>query len=276
MVTRTDYSDDLVSAARSVLLELGHLLDAYREHMAVVGGWVPELLLPAAPIRPVGTLDVDVALNHRTLHEASYNTIHELLISRGYYQKPKHWPYQYFRRVTLQNREIEVRVDFLAGQYEGTGGKHEHQKVLDMRPLKARGCDLVFEQSSELRISGQLPDGSVDSTLVRIADIPSFIVMKGMALDGRMKEKDAWDIYRCIVNYPGGSEALAEALRPRLHNHLVQEGLGKIADKFASLDHYGPKAVADFEDPIHPEAHAIAQRDAYEQVHSLLEKVGLA
>ena len=88
MVTRTDYSDDLVSAARSVLLELGHLLDAYQEHMAVVGGWVPELLLPAAPIRPVGTLDVDVALNHRTLHEASYNTIHELLVSAAIIKSP--------------------------------------------------------------------------------------------------------------------------------------------------------------------------------------------
>ena len=166
-------------------------------------------------------------------------------------------------------------MDFLAGQYEGTGGKHEHQKVLDMRPLKAKAAISFLSRAANFASVDNCPTAasirspspsSLSSPSVRIANIPSFIVMKGMALDGRMKEKDAWDIYRCIVNYPGGSEALAEALRPRLHNHLVQEGLGKIADKFASLDHYGPKAAADFEDPFDPEARAIAQRDAYEQV----------
>jgi len=32
--------------------------------------------------------------------------------------------------------------------------------------------------------------------------------MKGMALDDRLKEKDAWDIYYCIQNYPGGLDHL--------------------------------------------------------------------
>lgn len=43
---RSDYPALAVEAARSVLLELGHLLGQYRQHIVVVGGWVPVFLCP--------------------------------------------------------------------------------------------------------------------------------------------------------------------------------------------------------------------------------------
>lgn len=46
MVKRSDYPALAVEAARSVLLELGHLLGQYRQHIVVVGGWVPVFLCP--------------------------------------------------------------------------------------------------------------------------------------------------------------------------------------------------------------------------------------
>ena len=46
MVTRKDYTVEKVRAARSVLLELVHLLGEYREEIALIGGWVPEILFP--------------------------------------------------------------------------------------------------------------------------------------------------------------------------------------------------------------------------------------
>ena len=46
-VTFRDYSGDLVEAAHSVLLELVRLLGEYRDDLVVVGGWVPQLILPA-------------------------------------------------------------------------------------------------------------------------------------------------------------------------------------------------------------------------------------
>ena len=44
MVKRTDYGEKAVSAARSVLIELSHLLGEYRDPFVIVEGWVPELL----------------------------------------------------------------------------------------------------------------------------------------------------------------------------------------------------------------------------------------
>ncbi len=46
MVTIRNYAEEIVEAARSVLLELGRLLGEYMDEIVVVGGWVPELLLP--------------------------------------------------------------------------------------------------------------------------------------------------------------------------------------------------------------------------------------
>ena len=98
--------------------------------------------------------------------------------------------------------------------------------------------------------------------------------MKGMALDDRLKEKDAWDIYYCLLNYPEGLDRIAKEFRPYLENGLVQEGLQKIARHFESEKHVGPRFVADFEEITDTEQRQIKERDAYERVNRLLELIG--
>jgi len=106
-----------------------------------------------------------------------------------------------------------------------------------------------------------------------VASIVPFLVMKGMALDERLKEKDAWDIYYCLQNYPGGLEQLVVDFRPHLGHGLVKEGLEKIAKHFGSEKHVGPKFVADFEEITEPEEREIRERDAYEKVRYFLDKL---
>ncbi|HJX16471.1 MAG TPA: hypothetical protein VJ386_12105 [Candidatus Deferrimicrobiaceae bacterium] len=112
-----------------------------------------------------------------------------------------------------------------------------------------------------------------DAVVVRVASIMPFLVMKGMALADRLKEKDPWDIYYCVRNYPGGLDALAEEVRPHARRGLVREGLGKIANAFASVDHIGPVSVADFEEVSDLEERAFLCRDAYEWINAMLERV---
>lgn len=69
MVTQRDYSEELVKAARSVLLELMHLLGEYWEHIVLVGGWVPDILLNRTDNPHIGSIDVDLALNHRKIRD---------------------------------------------------------------------------------------------------------------------------------------------------------------------------------------------------------------
>jgi len=122
-------------------------------------------------------------------------------------------------------------------------------------------------------LEGDLPDGGRDTVKIQVASMGAFLCMKGHALDGRLKEKDAWDIYYCVQEYPGGRDALVRRLQPMIDNRLVREALEKIGQHFASPEHRGPRHVADFEEATEPEARAAIQRDAYERVNYVLEQL---
>ncbi len=273
MVTRRDYTAEGVEAARSVLVELVHLLGGYKDDIVLIGGWVPEVLLPHYTGPHVGSMDVDIALNHQKIKEEGYKRIEALLQRRGYRQGEQ--PFIFFRTLKVDDKEIEVEVNLLAGEYEGTSKSHRHQKIQGIRARKVRGCDLVFEMRKEIKIEGRLPNGARDAVTVGVSSMVPFLVMKGMAMDARIKEKDAWDIYYCVLNYPGGIDSLAEEFKPHLHRALVREGLQKIAEKFSSEKAFGPKSIADFEEIEDPEEQERIQRDAYERVNALLKKLGI-
>ena len=269
-VNRTDYEAEAVEAAKSVILELFYTLGEYRDQMVLVGGWVPDLLFPNASPRHVGSMDVDIALDHRKFDDEGYRTVAAHLKERGYEQDTKQ-PFIYRKKIT---DKITVQVDLLAGEYEGTTKKHRTQKVQDVKPRKARGCDFAFESCVELDFSGTLPGGAKDRTTIRIASVVAILVMKGMALGDRLKEKDGYDVYFCVSNFPGGVDALVNEFQPHLSHGLVKEGLQKLSDKFATVDHFGPKSVADFENITEPEERARLIRDAFEQVRTLLDQLG--
>ena len=274
MVTQRDYNREAVDAARSVLLEILHVLGEYRDNIVLIGGWVPLFLCPSPEKPHVGSIDIDLALDHRKLTEAGYRTMQQLLLERGYEQGPQ--PFMFYRKVIAGDREIRVEVDLLGGEYGGTGRGHRTQKVQDIRVRKARGADLAFDSPVETTLDGSLPGGARDSVKLRVASIVPFIVMKSMALDSRLKEKDSWDIYYCIRNYPGGAEAVAEAFAPHVQHGLVKDGLQRLAKHFSSVDDIGPTHVADFEMIIDAEERDRVRRDAFEQVRYVLEQVGIA
>ena len=268
---RIDYTAAAVDAAKSVLIELTHILGEYRDDIVLVGGWIPELLIPQSQERHVGSIDVGLALNHKELTEAGYRMIGETLRRHGYVQDGQQ-PFIFHRTVRGQI----VQVDFLAGEYGGTGRSRRTQRVLDIQPRKARGCDLAFQiASATVIVKGQLPNGAADEVRIQIASVVPFLVMKGMALEDRRKAKDAYDIYFVLHNYPGGVDGVVQAFMPHLKLALVKEGLKKIAGKFATLDHVGPRDVAEFDDTLDEEERAIRQRDAFERVNSFLQQLNI-
>jgi hypothetical protein len=197
----------------------------------------------------------------------------EALTARGYQQDGSQ-PFRFRREVPVpEGKPITVVVDLLAGEYGGTGGSHRTQQVQDARARKARGCDLAFTNPEVIVLEGQIPGGGQDSVTLRVAGVVPWLVMKGMALADRVKEKDAYDVYVAVRNYPGGIPALAEAFRAHLGHTLVREGLSKIRKAFLSADHVGPRWVADFLEIADTEERAIIQRRAYELVTSWLDEL---
>jgi len=69
-----------------VLVELCSLFAQYQDDIRIIGGWVPELLFPEQG--HVGSVDVDVLINHLTLQDEGYQTMARILLKNGYKQHP--------------------------------------------------------------------------------------------------------------------------------------------------------------------------------------------
>jgi hypothetical protein len=275
VVTKYDYGKSEVNACLSVLVELMTILGEYRDSIVLVGGWIPYFLLENGRDEHVGSLDIDIALDFQQISSNSYRTILQMLKNKGY-QKGNQQPFIYYRTIkNEEGRDVTIEIDLLAGEYGGTSKNHRTQLIQDVRARKVRGCDLVFERYRPLRISATMPDGSINEVTVKIADIIPFLVMKGMSIWERYKEKDAYDIYFTILNYPGGIQELVKIFKPVRSDKLVKEGLGKIKAKFKDVNAIGPAWISTFQDTGDVEEKELIKRDAYERINTFLDKLGI-
>ena len=167
----------------------------------------------------------------------------------------------------------DVDVDILAGMYGGTQSKRRSQHVQGIKALKAKGGNFAFEfPSQKISVEAERPDGAIDVANVSVVAVVPYLIMKTAAM-GRGKAKDAYDIYFIIKHYIGGVRELAKEFEPVRDKNIVIEAKDKLAGKFASENHAGPKDVADFMDLEDDESIEITKRDAYEQVQALLNLI---
>ncbi len=276
MVTRSDYPTDMVNAALGVLVEVMSLLgEENSQYIVLAGGWVPYFLIPQEEKPHCGSADIDLALDFEGIPDAAYSSFLQRLSEKGYEQDTDS-PAKFWRAFGSEDgKEIEVRVDFIAGEYGGTGRSRRHQRIQDVLAQKARGCDLAFAEFTTVEVEATMPDGSINSAKINVAGVVPFLVMKGMVLSDRLREKDAYDIGYLVREYPGGPKALALVFEPYRSNKLVIEGLSKIRDKFRSTDHWGPASYVNFEQIENEEDREIEKRDIFERVDALLDLLGI-
>lgn len=277
--TALDYGDREVRAARSVLIELGQILGVWRDGYVVVGGAVPWLLLEGAKPRHIGTLDIDLDLNPEVLAEGEYAKLVQTLESRGYERNDKELkPFQLRRSFKVDAGEpVGVLVDLLMPRGE-KGDRNKEKLVEGLKVQGADGGSVPLVHNTTIVIEGEMPDGRKNSVELRVATIPALLVMKGYAIAGRDKKKDAYDIYFSARNFPGGPKALAGACADLIGDATARKGYENIAQKFRSEGDYGPATVRMFLEEskslgeMTPEQ---VQTDAFMQVGSWLRALGL-
>ena len=206
-----------VQASKAVLIEVMNVLGLYRDHLILVGGWVPELLLPN--FGHMGSLDVDLAVDVRGISQQQYDTILHRLIEAGYTQEPN----CFLRRV--KGAQEPVKLDLITGEYVDDATGKVPARLQEMLLGKLRGTDLAFELFEEISLTGKMPDGGTNTVKLRIVRIEAFIVMKAFAMSDRTKEKDAYDIYFCLKHFPAGVAELAKLYRPILAMASCRKGL---------------------------------------------------
>ncbi|MGM0368422.1 MAG: hypothetical protein ACQEP2_07625 [Actinomycetota bacterium] len=250
------------------------ILGEYKDNIVLVGGWVPYFLIEDKKETHIGSIDIDLAIDSNAISNDAYRTILELLRKKGY-EKGRQ-PFIFTRSIKDKDSNIyTIEIDFLSGEYGGTGKSHRTQKIQDINARKARGCDLAFKNNLKVSMENQMPDGSINQISFKLANVIPFLVMKGMAIWERFKEKDAYDIYFIFRNYPGGINELALIFNGVKFNRLVKEGLGKIYAKFSSVDDIGPTWLVKFLDIEDEEEEDRMKRDAYERVNLLMQKLGI-
>lgn len=271
MVTQANYPKTEIEACLSVMVELMTLLGEFRDHLVIVGGWVPYFLIGEKGAKHTGSLDIDLALDFRNIPDVTYRTILQLMKKRGYEKNPQQ-PFIFYRTIKDETGTLtKVQVDFLAGEYGGTGKTHRTQKVQDVRARKARGAELAFQYNSMVKLKRRMPDGAENEVIIKVADAIPFLVMKGMAIWERYSEKDAYDIYFLIRNYQGGTNELVKHFQAHLSYYLIQEGLGKICAKFSTVDSPGPVWAANFLEIDSEEEKERVKRDVFERVNAFLD-----
>lgn len=266
--SQADYSAGQKEAAHRILVEIVNILNEYHDDILIVGGWVPDLLFPDN--NHVGSIDVDILINHLMLQEASYLNIESILLRNGYI-KHKYKYFTFIKEVFIDGISYNVDLDILAGMYGGSDKSHKSQHIQGLRALKATGGNFAFEvPAKEIRIEASRPDGAIDTGNIRVVSLVPYMVMKAEAL-GRGKPKDAYDIYFCVKNYSGGVKALAYEFEAFRKHGLILKMLDKLSGKFASPEHAGPADIAAFLEISDDEESEIIQRDAFEQIKSFIE-----
>jgi len=274
-----DYDDRTTAAVKSVLIEIGQILGSFRGKFAVIGGTVPWLLLNNSDMPHVGSIDVDLGLDAEALGDGEYATLVEALKGHGYEQRTTHRRFQLVRQVPARDGgpPIDVIVDFLMPR-DAEIIKNTPPLVADFAVQRADGADLALRFYQLVAVDGPMPHGGTNRVEIAVSSIPALLAMKGHALRGRLKQKDAYDIYYSIRNYPDGIDVLAESCRPVLALQSGEQGYRYIAEKFETVDSYGPTCVRRFVEGTEildgrtPEQW---QQDAFGQVDGWLRALGL-
>ena len=175
---RNDYSARQVQAAHRVLVDVGQVLSSFRDAIVVVGGWVPDLLLPDAEPEHVGSIDVDLALDTEKLGAGRYAELLKLLLHTGRYQKGDK-DFQLVADVDLEDGEppVRVEVEFLAPS-EVKLKKNRPKLTKGFRVLQFPACAVAFQNPENVEIEGSMISGATNKVRFRVASISDFIIMK--------------------------------------------------------------------------------------------------
>jgi hypothetical protein len=269
----SDYDDRQVEAARRVLIDLGQVLGEFRDCIVVIGGWVPDLLLPEAEEAHIGSIDVDLALDAVQLRDGRYAELLKLLLDTQRYHQGRQ-PFQMVTTVKLEDSgpPISVDIDFLAPK--DVKLKSSKLKTIDnFRVLQAEACGTAFRAPEVIEIEGAMISGALNRVEVRVAAIPDFLLMKCFALKNREKPKDAYDIVYCLEHVAGGSEVIVAAWHAPAVAKFAGRATAILQDKFQAVGSFGPQQVAAFHNSTTAEERAGHAREAFERVQRFLAQL---
>jgi hypothetical protein len=277
------YSRSITEFSKSVLIEVLRILGSYKDYLVLTGGWAPYFILEkfGEGGQHCGSIDIDFVLNPRLIDLKVYETIVSSIEKRGYTpyvtDDGEVLPYRFYRSVKspFDGVEYKIEVDFISEP--DVVKRLSPEKFLavqkDLQAVVIRGSGVVFSHNFEHKIEGVLPSGAETKVSARVSDVVGSLATKGLALKGRYKEKDAYDIYFVLRHYRGGPKKVAEEMRGFVDESVVAEALEEIRDKFRNVRSEGPFQVAYFLAPEDERLRDRIQGEAYAVLRTFFDSL---
>jgi hypothetical protein len=248
--TAAFYTPKDVELVRSACLTLATYLGSFLEDVVIVGGLVPNLLIPTVQLggreAHVGTRDLDLGLSLALLEEARYVELVEHLRGAGF--EPDVTSGGGPANHRWKHREEKATVDFLIAPTEPAHAKTKVRVIeASLSAVLAKGLPLAFLDRRSVTVSGKTLRGEDAARDVWVCGAGAFVVLKALAFRGRGENKDAYDLYYLLENF-GQSYVtdVADALRPLLVHEAAREALAILEADFAKPNAPGPRRAGEF------------------------------
>ena len=276
------------------LVTLLRALGPWKTCMYLIGGLVPRYLItpPSDAATPphAGTTDVDIVLDLSLLASIrAYRTLEQNLkrldFMRGINEEGRAQHHSWRKPI---DDVVTIVVDLLCD----TGMEHDARIVKlpserQLSALQIPGAHLAIADHVDVPLTAALlDDRGVVTETIRVANIVPFIVLKALAFQDRLEEKDAYDLVYCLRYYLAGpasvAAAFAHAMETVPNETLFREAVEILRQHFSTDGHIpgyrkdGPTHYARFHaDPGRSDLDARNRRDAAATVDAFLRHLSL-
>jgi hypothetical protein len=255
----------MTEASKSALLELGISLTRYRDDLVLTGGWAP-YFISRGHFEHCGSIDIDLALRTRIMPR--YDTIRKTVENLGFAAQNS---FRFLKkaRSPVDGKDYDIHLDFL---YEKDGlrlaGLRNVQEGLDAFAFD--GIGLAFDFNFEQNIEAVLPGDGADETTFKVVSLPGSLALKGLALGGRAKPKDSYDIF-ALTHYNGGpmqaaghfNDIVAGAKISSRSPDFLRRSIRYIRFGFKDASRRGPFHVETFTESRYPRNMVAAQLNTF-------------
>ncbi|HTN76811.1 MAG TPA: hypothetical protein VL096_16245, partial [Pirellulaceae bacterium] len=234
------YRDAPNNRVRQWLLTIAAQLGELTEHITIVGGLVPSLLIDAEAqqIEPhVGTFDVDLGVAVAVHGPSHYQAMTVRLAELGFRQLSANS----IRWTQASPSELPIDIDLLP-----VGLGTEQQVIPDLRAKITLPLELAFRDRVSVRLQGPDIVGQNVAVSVGVCGPGAFIAIKANTYDDRHLKKDAYDLYYMLHHYGHSTQDVIRHFRPLLQHPQAKRAFKVLSDDFSFDDAEGCRDVALF------------------------------
>jgi len=269
------YNRAVVSASKSVLMEALRTLRSYSEFFVLAGGWGPYYILEqfstTRGFSHCGSIDIDLVMDPNLREASKYATIVEMLSRRGFreYVEDGHiLPYRFVKSVVsiADDQKYDIPLDFITEPLE----THLQERLV---AAGIKGCSVALKHSFKHPISGFLPGNGEVTVEAKVVNVVGCLTTKGLAMKGRYKEKDPYDVYTVVRYFKNGPMDAAKEFQDHLEDPTIREALQTIREQFSSLSSEGSYSVARFMYPADAAMQVRIRTDAYMQLEKFFNSL---